>query len=111
MVHKKYKWNLSKQKGRKLIFNMISDILKERKNQCIHIDELGFLLNIRTKKKEFLNNNKKKNIHNFIKTVYGGLVQFLDDYDEFMLRLTSDGYIVELNNIETNEWIFVDNIK
>ena len=59
MVHKNYKWNLSKQKGRKLIFNMISDILKERKNQCIHIDELGFLLNIRTKKKEFLNNNKK----------------------------------------------------
>ena len=111
MVHKNYKWNLSKQKGRKLIFNIISDILKERKNQCIHIDELGILLNNRTKKQEFLNNNKKKNIHNFIKTVYGGLVQFLDDYDEFMLRLTSDGYIVELNNIETNEWIFVDNIK
>ena len=57
-----------------------------------------------------MNNNKKKNIHNFIKVVYGGLIHFLDDYDEFMLRRVNDGYMVELNNLEINDWIVVENV-
>ena len=79
---------------------MIESILKERKEQSIHIDELNFLLNNRTKNTKFMNNNKKKNIHNFIKVVYGGLIHFLDDYEEFMQRRVNDGYMVELNNLE-----------
>ena len=98
MVHKNYKWNLSKEKGRRLIFNMIDTILKERKDQKIHIDELHFLLNNRTKNT------------NIMKVVYGGLIKFLDDYDEFMLKKVNDGYIVELNNIESNDWIIVRNV-
>jgi len=110
MVHKNYKWNLSKEKGRRMIFNMIESILKERKDQSIHIDELNFLLNNRTKNTKIMNNNKKKNIHNFIKVVYGGLIHFLDDYEEFMLRRVNDGYMVELNNLEINDWIVVENV-
>ena len=110
MVHKNYKWNLSKERGRRLIFNTIDTILKERKDHKIHIDELHFLLNNRTKNTNIMNNKKKKNIHNFMKVVYGGLIQFLDDYDEFMLKKVNDGYIVELNNIESNDWIIVRNV-
>ena len=70
MVHKNYKWNLSKEKGRRIIFTMIESILKERKEQSIHIDELNFLLNNQTKNTNFMNNNKKKNIHNFIRELF-----------------------------------------
>ena len=49
MVHKNYKWNVSKEKGRRIIFNLIETILKEKIDESIHIDELDFLLNNRTK--------------------------------------------------------------
>tara|TARA_Y100000817_G_scaffold230830_1_gene183249 strand:- start:166 stop:531 length:366 start_codon:yes stop_codon:yes gene_type:complete len=109
MVHKNYKWNLSKEKGRKVIFNMIDTILRERKDHSIHIDELHFILNNRTKTTNIMNNNKKKTIQNFIKVVYGGLINFIDDYDEFLLKKDNEGYRVVLNRIETNEWILVEN--
>ena len=110
LVHKNYKWNLSKEKGRKIIFTMIESILREKKDHSIHIDELHFLLNNRTKNTIIMNNNKKKTIQNFIRVVYGGLTQFIDDYEEFMLKKVNDGYIVKLNSSELNEWIFVENI-
>ena len=110
MGHKNYKWNLSKEKGRKIIFTMIESILREKKDHSIHIDELHFLLNNRTKNTIIMNNNKKKTIQNFIRVVYGGLTQFIDDYEEFMLKKVNDGYIVKLNSSELNEWIFVENI-
>ena len=112
MVHKNYKWNLSKEKGSKVIFNMIETILNERKNYSIHIDELNFLLNNRTKNTNIMNNNKKKTIQNFIKVVYGGLINFIDDYEEFMLKQGKDGYTVQLNDlrIDKNEWYFVENV-
>ena len=88
---------------------MIESILREKKDHSIHIDELHFLLNNRTKNTIIMNNNKKKTIQNFIRVVYGGLTQFIDDYEEFMLKKVNDGYIVKLNSSELNEWIFVEN--
>ena len=107
MVHKNYKWNVSKEKGRRIIFSLIETILKEKIDESIHIDELDFLLNNRTKQKDFLNNNKKKNIRNFIKVVFGGLIRFIDDYDEFLLKKINDGFIVQLNNLESEDWVIV----
>ena len=108
MVHKNYKWNVSKEKGRRIIFNLIETILKEKTNESIHIDELDFLLNNRTKQTEFLNNNKKKTIRNFIKVVFGGLVNFIDQYDDFLLKKVQNGYIVQLNDLEKNDWVIVE---
>ena len=78
MVHKNYKWNLSKKEGSILIYTTIVQILKERNEQCIEIDELLLLLNSRTKAIEITNNNKQKTLTNFIKNVFGGLNLFLD---------------------------------
>ncbi len=108
MVHKNYKWNVSKEKGRKIIFNLIETILKEKTDESIHIDELDFLLSNRTKNTEFLNNNKKKNIRNFIKVVFGGLISFIDDYEEFLLKKINTGFVVQLNNLENNDWVIVE---
>ena len=110
MVHKNYKWNVSKEKGRRIIFSLIETILKEKIDESIHIDELDFLLNNRTKQKDFLNNNKKKNIRNFIKVVFGGLIRFIDDYDEFLLKKINDGFIVQLNNLESEDWVIVKDL-
>ena len=110
MGHKNYKWNLSKERGRKIIFTMILSILKEKKDHSIHIDELHFLLNNRSKTTNIMDNNKKKTIQNFIRVVYGGLTQFIDDYEEFLLKKVNDGYIVQLNSLELDEWIFVEDI-
>ena len=56
------------------------------------------------------NNSKKKNISNFIKTVYGGLSNFVDNYDLFLLEFSEKkNTYVRLNELELNEWIIVDN--
>ena len=80
MVHKNYKWNLSKEEGRKLIYTMLEKIIKEKKDNSIEINELIFLLNIRTKNLDIRNNNKQKNLSNFIKIVFGGVINFIDDF-------------------------------
>ena len=42
MVHKNYKWNLSEEEGRTIVFSIVEKILKERKNNSIEINELIF---------------------------------------------------------------------
>jgi len=108
MVHKNYKWNISEEKGRNMTYNLVEDILKEKTDNTIEIDELTFLLNNRTKDVNIINNNKKKNLTNYIKVVFGGIVHFIDDYDRFLLQKKDGGTLIKLNNIELSDWIFVD---
>ena len=108
MVHKNYKWNLSKEEGREIIYSKIESILKEKKDNSMEIDELIFLLNLRTKNITIMNNNKKKNISNFLKVVFGGIIQFIDDYDHFFIKKEKEKTIVQINNLEYSDWIFVE---
>ena len=108
MVHKNYKWNISEEEGRSIIYNNIEILLNERSNKTIEIEELIFLLNSRTKYMDIRNNNKKKNISNFIKVICGGMINFIDDYSIFMLDINEKNTFVKLNQIETNDWIFVE---
>ena len=43
MVHKNYKWNISKERGSNIIYNTIDNILLEKTNHSIDYDELIFL--------------------------------------------------------------------
>jgi hypothetical protein len=108
MVHKNYKWNISKEKGQKIVFNLIEKILKEKKDQIIDLDELTFLLNNRTKNMTITNNNKKKNIGNFIKNVFGGIINFVDDYENFLIERRNDDIIIKLNKLEIEDWVFIE---
>ena len=108
MVHKNYKWNISKEKGINLIFNTIKTILEEKNEKSIELDELIFLVNNRTKHINFTNNNKKKNINNFIKIVFGSIINFIDTYDDFMISKNNNSTFIHLNNLEINDWIFVE---
>ena len=108
MVHKNYKWNLSKEEGSKFVFNIIQTILIEKQNNSIDLDELLFLINNRSKSMNLMNNNKKKNLTNYIKNVFGGIIQFIDSYDEFMILKKTNKTIIQLNNLEMSDWIFVE---
>jgi hypothetical protein len=108
MVHKNYKWNISEEKGRNMTYNLIETILKEKKDNTIDIDELTFLLNNRTKSITITNNNKTKNLTNYMKVVFGGMINFIDDYDIFLLQKKESGTFIKLNNIGMSDWIFVD---
>ena len=55
-----------------------------------------------------MNNNKKKNLTNYIKNVFGGIIQFIDSYDEFMILKKTNKTIIQLNNLEMSDWIFVE---
>lgn len=108
MVHKNYKWNISKEKGQNLIFKNIEIILKEKHEEIMEIDELLTILNMRTRHIDILNNNKKKNIINYIKVVFGGIVNFIDHYEEFLYFKKEKKEFVKLNKLELSEWIIVE---
>ena len=109
MVHKNYKWNLSKEEGRKLIYTMLEKIIKEKKDNSIEINELIFLLNIRTKNLDIRNNNKQKNLSNFIKIVFGGVINFIDDYDNFLVQEINGDTFIRINHLDASDWVFVEN--
>ena len=116
MVHKNYKWNISKEKGQKIVFDMIEEILKEQKNNSIEISELIFLLNHRTRHVNITNYKKKKNIINFVKINFGGIQQFIDNYDYFLLMHKNNKIIIKLNTINYsidnfNDWVFVNDYE
>ena len=111
MVHKNYKWNISVEEGKKIAFDSIKEILKEKKENHIQINELIFLLNNRTKNIKLFNNHKKKNITNFIKNNLQGIKSFIQTYDEFLLIEENNETIIKLNNVNLyNDWIFVNDI-
>ena len=111
MVHKNYKWNISKEKGKSLALENIDEILSEQKNNSIELNELIFLLTNRTKLIGITNNRKKKNIVNFLKINYGGIQRFIDDCEHFELIHKGGNTTIkkkyEININELNDWVFI----
>ena len=111
MVHKNYKWNISKEEGSKLLDDKIREILVER-NDRIEISELNFAIQNRTKDIIVMNNKKKKNLINFIKVVLGGLKYYLEENKEnyFLTNENKKTYIElsNVNSIKLNDWVFID---
>jgi len=109
MVHKNYKWNISKEEGRKIAIDTINEILTEQKNNSIELNELIFLLLNRTNKVQITNNKKKKNIVNFLKVNFGGIRVFIDELNNVDLLDEGNKVIVhDINIINLNDWVFID---
>lgn len=116
MVRKNYKWNISKVDGEKLINEKIRDIL-ENKGE-MEITELKFILQNRTIDIKIQNNNKKKNIINFIKNVFGGLKNFIENRkDLYTIEEKEKGngikFLVDINKNKEdifflNDWIIIE---
>lgn len=112
MVHKNYKWNISKIKGEETLEGIITSILKGNIDNIIEMDELSFLINSRTKDMTIKNNNKKKNMMNFVKNVLGGLIFFVESNDKYVIENKNGIMFIKLkdpsNELNISEWIFVD---
>lgn len=112
MVHKNYKWNISKMKGEETLEQIITSILKGNINNIIEMDELSFLINSRTKDMIIKNNNKKKNLMNFVKNVLGGLIFFVESNDKYLIEKKNGLMFIKLkdpvNEVNMSDWIFVD---
>ena len=112
MVHKNYKWNISKKKGEETLDRIITSILKGNIDNIIELNELSFLINNRTKNIVIKNNNKKKNTMNFVKNVIGGLIVYIENNDKYILEKENYNIYVKLKNpnseINLCDWIFVD---
>ena len=109
MVHKNYKWNISKEEGGKIAKDIINEILTEQKNNSIQLNELIFLLNNRTNKIQITNHKKKKNLVNFLKVNFGGIRVFLNELSNVRLLEEENKVIVHyINIINLNDWVFID---
>ena len=121
MVQKNIRWNISKEKGAKIAHDTIIDILSESKNNKLLLSELIVLLNQRTKKIKLTNHRKNKQFSFYIKTVYGSMTDFLDNYSFYGLTFDKSRIYVSLIDtelIKTNltpsiiseyrEWTMVD---
>jgi len=112
MVHKNYKWNISKEEGGKIAKDIINEILSEQKNNSIELNELIFLLLNRTNKVQITNHRKKKNLVNFLKVNFGGIRVFLNELSNVHLLEEDNRVIIrrldDINIINLNDWVFID---
>ena len=121
MVQKNIQWNISKEKGEKIAHDTIIDILNESKNNKLLLSELIVLLNQRTKQIKLTNHKKNKQFSFYIKTVYGSMTDFLDNYSFYGLTFANSSIYVSLidNELiktdvtpsiinEYREWTLVD---
>tara|TARA_B100000427_G_C15082037_1_gene408920 strand:+ start:128 stop:472 length:345 start_codon:yes stop_codon:yes gene_type:complete len=111
MVHKNYKWNLSKEQGSVIVNDKIKEILCDSNNR-MELSELNFAIQNRTKDIPVLNNHKKKTLINFIKIVLGGLRNFLENNKEtYSISINGNNTFIQLNNFDDiylNEWVIID---
>tara|TARA_Y100000996_G_C22233523_1_gene524615 strand:+ start:84 stop:425 length:342 start_codon:yes stop_codon:yes gene_type:complete len=107
-----YKWNISKEKGKKILEETIISILKENIDNLIDIDELSFLINSRTKNIVIRNNNKIKNMMNYVKNNLGGLINFVENNNKLIIKNISGNIYISLKNpnyeINLLDWIIID---
>lgn len=102
MVRKNYKWNLSKIEGKKLFIDNLNELFSEKNSNSIELEECLFLISKRTKNIEIRNNNKKKNLLNFIKKNYDGITPFIQNETDFILK---NNMILKIEKFD--DWIFV----
>jgi hypothetical protein len=116
MGYQNYNWNIELNEGLNLAFNTIKDILKEKKNNSIDLNDLIFLINIRTTNKKIKKDNKIITLTKFLKFSSSGVLKFIYKYDDFFVSENKGKIIITLNNKdklfnEFDEWIFINKEK
>ena len=108
--YRDFKWNISRSEGQKLAYDSIKQILIESKNNLLELNELIVLINQRTKHLVIKNYTKRRNLINYLKINYGGIIKFLDDYDIFGIIKKENKMYVKLIDNFLDEWILIDNL-
>lgn len=99
MVLKNNKWNISKDKGEEYAHKYIIEILNDSKNNTLLLSDLIILLNQRTKHIKFINTNKKKPFSVYLRTVYGNIINFMDNFSFY--GVISNGADIKIKLIDS----------
>ena len=99
MVLKNNKWNISKDKGEEYAHKYIIEILNDSKNNTLPLSDLIILLNQRTKHIKFINTNKIKPFSVYLRTVYGNIINFMDNYSFY--GVISNGADIKIKLIDS----------
>ena len=110
MINNSIKWNISEIKCLEIIHLTLIDILNESKNKILSLNKLIELLNHKTKMYK-LNNNKKLNTFSkYLKCNYGGVLNFLEQYNFYGILKTDNVILIhlyknliEFNNLSSHE--------
>jgi len=108
--YRDFKWNISRSEGQILAYDSIKQILIESKNNLLELNELIVLINQRTKHLVIKNYTKRRNLINYLKINYGGIIQFLDDYDIFGIIKKENKMYVKLIDDFLDEWVLIDDL-
>jgi hypothetical protein len=110
MVLKNNKWNISKDKGEEYAHKYIIEILNDSKNNTLLLSDLIILLNQRTKHIKFINSNKKKPFSVYLRTVYGNIINFMDNYSFYGVISNGADIKIKLIDSELNHKNLTDDI-
>ena len=99
MVLKNNKWNISKDKGEEYAHKYIIEILNDSKNNTLLLSDIIILLNQRTKHIKFINTNKKKPFSVYLRTIYGNIINFMDNFSFY--GVISNGADIKIKLIDS----------
>jgi len=122
MVHKNDKWNISKKRGEEIAHKYIIEILHDSTNNITSLSNLIILMNQITKHIKFINRSKRKPLSVYLRSTYGSILNFLDNFSIYgIINQESDIYVKLLEkNIDSHsdinssiiqeykEWIIID---
>tara|TARA_B100001123_G_C14733237_1_gene797769 strand:- start:145 stop:513 length:369 start_codon:yes stop_codon:yes gene_type:complete len=122
MGHNNLKWNISEEKGNEIAHTLLIEILNDQ-NKPMPLNELVFLLNNRSKQYKIHSNKKHNCFTKYLKTVHGGVVKFLDDFNIYgIIKNGNDIKVVLIRDLledfdiksplkritRDNDWVIVE---
>ena len=119
MVHQ---WNITKPNGLILIHKTIISVLRESNEHKSDLNELINKINHLTKMNHIHHQKKYNKLSKYIKSEYGGIIKFLDNYSIYGISYKNQRPIIHLLNdndikdyslishkiINDEDWIIID---
>ena len=103
----KHRWNISKERGEKLIYNSIVNILSKQPNHSLEIKKLRENISKNLQNVKITYNNQPKDIFNYVKHSLGGLIHVIDSHSDICIcDKAGQRFICYLDPI-LNEWEIV----
>ena len=103
----KHRWNISKERGERLIYNSIVNILSKQPNHSLEIKKLRENISINLQNVKITYNNQPKDIFNYVKHSLGGLIYIIDSHSDICICDKAGKRIISYLDPILNEWEIV----
>lgn len=103
----KHRWNISKERGERLIYNSIVNILSKQPNHSLEVKKLRENITINLKNVKITYNNQPKDIFNFVKHSLGGLIHIIDSHSDICICDKAGERVICYLDPILNEWEIV----